>query len=89
MSISKKKEEEKEKKFLGRLSYKLDYDFDKNARTDLIESPPVLIPIQPLIGWLSIRLAAAPLVNFTNASDGEFTCTLRSQTMIVLDRTNG
>lgn len=27
----KKKEDEKEKKFLGRLSYKLDYDFDKNA----------------------------------------------------------
>ncbi|KIH61518.1 hypothetical protein ANCDUO_08211 [Ancylostoma duodenale] len=32
MSLSKKKEEEKEKKFLGRLSYKLDYDFDKNAQ---------------------------------------------------------
>lgn len=32
MSTSvKKKEEEKEKKFLGKLSYKLDYDFDKNA----------------------------------------------------------
>ncbi|VDO19350.1 unnamed protein product [Heligmosomoides polygyrus] len=31
MSLSKKKEDEKEKKFLGRLSYKLDYDFDKNA----------------------------------------------------------
>lgn len=28
---TKRKEEEKEKKFLGRLSYKLDYDFDKNS----------------------------------------------------------
>ncbi|EYC06542.1 hypothetical protein Y032_0075g948 [Ancylostoma ceylanicum] len=36
MSLSKKKEEEKEKKFLGRLSYKLDYDFDKNALTVVI-----------------------------------------------------
>lgn len=31
MSTSRKKEEEKEKKFLGKLSYRLDYDFDKNA----------------------------------------------------------
>ncbi|GMS79543.1 hypothetical protein PENTCL1PPCAC_1718, partial [Pristionchus entomophagus] len=30
---TKRKEEEKEKKFLGRLSYKLDYDFDKNSLT--------------------------------------------------------
>ncbi|GMR58415.1 hypothetical protein PMAYCL1PPCAC_28610, partial [Pristionchus mayeri] len=29
----KRKEEEKEKKFLGRLSYRLDYDFDKNSLT--------------------------------------------------------
>ncbi|KAK6037792.1 C2 domain protein, partial [Cooperia oncophora] len=36
MSLSKKKEDEKEKKFLGRLSYKLDYDFDKNALTVVI-----------------------------------------------------
>lgn len=28
---TKRKEDEKEKKFLGRLSYKLDYDFDKNS----------------------------------------------------------
>lgn len=27
----KKDESEKEKKFLGRISYKLDYDFDKGA----------------------------------------------------------
>ncbi|VDO20735.1 unnamed protein product [Brugia timori] len=32
-SINKKKEEKKEKKFLGRLSYKLDYDFDRNSLT--------------------------------------------------------
>lgn len=33
MSTPRKKEEEKEKekKFLGLLTYKLDYDFDKNA----------------------------------------------------------
>lgn len=31
MSVTKKKDEDKEKKFLGRLSYKLDYDFEKNA----------------------------------------------------------
>ncbi|CAD6193448.1 unnamed protein product [Caenorhabditis auriculariae] len=31
MSLTKKKDEEKEKKFLGRLQYKLDYDFEKNA----------------------------------------------------------
>lgn len=31
MSMTKKKDEDKEKKFLGRLQYKLDYDFDKNA----------------------------------------------------------
>lgn len=31
MSLTKKKEDEKEKKFLGRLQYKLDYDFEKNA----------------------------------------------------------
>ncbi|KAE9555626.1 hypothetical protein FO519_001204 [Halicephalobus sp. NKZ332] len=37
MSTSvKKKEEEKEKKFLGKLSYKLDYDFDKNALTVVV-----------------------------------------------------
>jgi len=33
MSSARKKEDEKEKKFLGRLSYKLDYDFDKNTLT--------------------------------------------------------
>ena len=27
----KKKDEEKEKKFLGLLAYKLDYDFEKNS----------------------------------------------------------
>uniref|UniRef100_A0AC35TP91 C2 domain-containing protein n=1 Tax=Rhabditophanes sp. KR3021 TaxID=114890 RepID=A0AC35TP91_9BILA len=32
-STSKKKDDEREKKFLGRLTYKLDYDFDKNALT--------------------------------------------------------
>ncbi|KAM3716681.1 Synaptotagmin [Dirofilaria immitis] len=32
-ATNKKKEEKKEKKFLGRLSYKLDYDFDKNSLT--------------------------------------------------------
>lgn len=36
MSVSKKKDEDKEKKFLGRLQYKLDYDFDKNALTCVI-----------------------------------------------------
>ncbi|CAL2043345.1 unnamed protein product [Caenorhabditis brenneri] len=36
MSVSKKKDEDKEKKFLGRLQYKLDYDFDKNALTVVI-----------------------------------------------------
>ena len=30
-STTKKKDEDKEKKFLGLLSYKLEYDFDKNA----------------------------------------------------------
>ncbi|CAD5223817.1 unnamed protein product [Bursaphelenchus okinawaensis] len=34
----KEKEEEKEKKFLGYLSFKLDYDFDKNALTVLVIS---------------------------------------------------
>uniref|UniRef100_A0A7E4VK70 Synaptotagmin-1 n=1 Tax=Panagrellus redivivus TaxID=6233 RepID=A0A7E4VK70_PANRE len=38
MSAVKKKEDDKEKKFLGRLSYKLDYDFDKNALTAVIIS---------------------------------------------------
>uniref|UniRef100_A0A0N5BS92 Synaptotagmin-1 n=1 Tax=Strongyloides papillosus TaxID=174720 RepID=A0A0N5BS92_STREA len=37
-SSQKKKDEEKEKKFLGRLTYKLDYDFDKNALTVTIIS---------------------------------------------------
>ncbi|PAV84966.1 hypothetical protein WR25_08521 [Diploscapter pachys] len=36
MSMTKKKDEDKEKKFLGRLQYKLDYDFDKNALTVVI-----------------------------------------------------
>lgn len=36
MSVSKKKDEDKEKKFLGRLQYKLDYDFDKNSLTVVI-----------------------------------------------------
>jgi hypothetical protein len=42
-SMSKKKEEEKEKKFLGLLSYKLDYDFDKNAVSEcLLQRGPKL-----------------------------------------------
>jgi hypothetical protein len=31
MSSAKKKDEDKEKKFLGKLSYRLDYDFEKNT----------------------------------------------------------
>uniref|UniRef100_A0AC34RH97 C2 domain-containing protein n=1 Tax=Panagrolaimus sp. JU765 TaxID=591449 RepID=A0AC34RH97_9BILA len=38
MSSGKKKDDEKEKKNLGRLSYKLDYDFDKNALTVVVLS---------------------------------------------------
>jgi synaptotagmin-1 len=38
MSAVKKKEDDKEKKYLGKLSYKLDYDFDKNALTVVIIS---------------------------------------------------
>uniref|UniRef100_A0A914CSI4 C2 domain-containing protein n=1 Tax=Acrobeloides nanus TaxID=290746 RepID=A0A914CSI4_9BILA len=34
----KPKDEDKEKKFLGRLAYKLDYDFEKSALTVLIIS---------------------------------------------------
>jgi len=30
-TVKKKEEDIKEKKFLGLLSYKLDYDFEKNA----------------------------------------------------------
>jgi hypothetical protein len=34
-SARKPKEEDKEKKFLGKLTYKLDYDFEKSAVSEL------------------------------------------------------
>ena len=34
-SARKPKDEDKEKKFLGRLAYKLDYDFEKSAVSGL------------------------------------------------------